>query len=143
MFIEAAKLGDIVTFYLQDNLKNPSPYVTQKTFSGTLVGVTKSTHSKSEYPYVLGWLDLVSLNNLDPIGSFTRSTRDWVDNVKDFKYFLGFSTKWAIESSGSIIVKSKDTRIVQPDLSDWKLWAKTGPGQCPCGINKTICTYHK
>lgn len=29
------------------------------------------------------------------------------------------------------------------DVSDWKNWVHNSPGECPCGISRRDCTYHK
>lgn len=29
------------------------------------------------------------------------------------------------------------------DVSDWRAWSNKTPGQCPCGIAKSQCDYHK
>lgn len=35
--------------------------------------------------------------------------------------------------------------VVEPkvDLSDWRTWAHNRPGDCPCGIARTVCDYHR
>jgi len=38
------------------------------------------------------------------------------------------------------------TSSSQPDmtnLTDWKLWRHNVPGECPCGISRQDCSYHK
>ena len=29
------------------------------------------------------------------------------------------------------------------DISDWKSWAHNKPGDCPCGISRKMCDYHR
>lgn len=29
------------------------------------------------------------------------------------------------------------------DISDWRAWANSRPGECACGIPKTACNYHR
>jgi len=33
--------------------------------------------------------------------------------------------------------------VVKADLSDWRTWAHNRPGDCPCGIARTMCDYHR
>jgi hypothetical protein len=31
---------------------------------------------------------------------------------------------------------------IQSDVLDWKMFAHKRPGECPCGIPKSVCNYH-
>lgn len=50
---------------------------------------------------------------------------------------------------GSIRPKGAPIRTATPmekpkaDLSDWRTWAHNQPGECPCGIHRQQCTYHR
>lgn len=41
-------------------------------------------------------------------------------------------------STPTVQKQSKDV-----DISDWRAWATTKPGECACGIRKDQCAYHK
>lgn len=34
-------------------------------------------------------------------------------------------------------------QVQTKDLSDWRAWRNQAPGECPCGIVKTMCDYHR
>lgn len=40
-----------------------------------------------------------------------------------------------------VAVKPEEPKPV--DLSDWRAWAHNKPGDCPCGIAKANCEFHR
>lgn len=63
-------------------------------------------------------------------------------SIRNYKYVycIGKSDlkKGFVEQKVTTIPKSK-----MLDLSDWRTWRSQAPGQCACGMTKSLCTYHK
>lgn len=43
----------------------------------------------------------------------------------------------------SLSTPKAPTAKAETDLSDWRAWRNQAPGECPCGIVKTMCDYHR
>lgn len=46
------------------------------------------------------------------------------------------------EDTLKVNVKEKEVKQ-KYDISDWRAWGHNVAGDCPCGIKKTLCDYHK
>jgi hypothetical protein len=53
---------------------------------------------------------------------------DWPDNP------------FAVEKPEPKIAKKN---IKKYDISDWRAWAHNKDGDCPCGISRKMCDYHR
>lgn len=64
--------------------------------------------------------------------------------LSENKRYLTQSMKNSIQG----ISKPSSTKIVEGasvnviDVSDWRAWTHNRPGECACGIPKSVCTYH-
>lgn len=61
--------------------------------------------------------------------------------IKNFKYTVSIGTLFldvGFIQKPNVIPQSKIL-----DLSDWRTWRSQAPGQCACGMTKSLCTYHK
>jgi hypothetical protein len=87
----------------------------------------------------------------------------WACNDDDFNFkfsdlmdFEKYVTSDMIDSEGQVSVSfqrkpfkesSKTLNQVKPPIEDqsddWRAWANNKPGECPCGIIRHLCTYHK
>lgn len=63
-------------------------------------------------------------------------------NIRTYKYVYVISKgdlrKAFVEQKSSVATTNK-----MLDLSDWRTWRSQAPGQCACGMTKSLCTYHK
>lgn len=69
----------------------------------------------------------------------TESMRDSLHCITgNFQMDLNFCDpdQWNFE----LPLKVKEKKY---DISDWQSWAHKEPGDCPCGIKKEMCDYHK
>ena len=43
----------------------------------------------------------------------------------------------------SLELELPQAKPLKKDLSDWKVWRNQRAGECACGIQKSMCDYHK
>ncbi len=141
--LKDAKLGDKVLMYV-DASRYPSSSPTNYLLEATVFGIGKDGTGEAGN-ILLGWTaseaHAAGASNRDGIS--TSSVFNYVSDQANYIWRTNAKDFWSIKE---FLVKKLTTPVVagrSVDTSDWRAWRHNAPGDCPCGIVKKDCAYHR
>ncbi len=128
MLLKNVKIGDTLEVYLDDE-----GYVTASVSRSTLKAVVIA-YSEEYDEYIIGFKG----NENRPQDAYVRRAVSgpthfkYIDNHADYIYAYRMSVcggRWHVAN-------------IEKDVSNWQHWRTQKKGECPCGSNYGVCTYH-
>lgn len=102
-----------------------------------------------EHSNHFGWICYNTLGITDGFGDLSTNFSDYLPTDK----YLTQSMKDSIISKSDYLIShykflsdladKPAHQTAKPTIDQWQTWAHNQPGDCPCGIKREVCDYHR
>lgn len=144
-WLTEARVGDRVTFYADDDLYLyrycPRPSHEPKFIQATVIA--RSKPGARGRKIIVGWKDNESSLSDSECGvNYDLKEADTITDFKAYHSTYAFAQGFNCEVK-EIAGRGSSSGGIVHDISNWRAWAHNMPGECACGIVRSLCIYHR